>query len=104
MDFNFDNYLNVKFEYDTNKTIITVDEPVNHPEFMLGFIVISDENDVYEIHPSITMRKKLKKQKQRQYTLTIPRNLSNKKIYMTSHMESLDHENSLDIEIKKEIN
>lgn len=105
IDYDFDNYLNVMFEYHDNQTTITIDEPVLHQKFMLGFIVISstDDNDVYSIHPSNTKRNKLKKQQQRQYTLTIPKDWSNKKIKLTSHMQSLDYENSLDVEIMKTI-
>lgn len=111
IDFDFDNYLDVKFDFIDDKTIITVDEPVKHPEFVLSFIVImladSDTgNDMYTIKPPRAKVKKAKfrKQPHRHYTLTIDGNWSNQKLEMTAMMESLDHSVVLDVEISKIIN
>jgi len=92
-DYNFDNYLDIKFEFDNNKTIITVTDKQIHPEYRLSHLLIFDDT-MYKITPKKTYP----------YVLLINKNIRGHSLTLSAEVTSRDQNNGLlNIEIEKKI-
>jgi hypothetical protein len=93
-DHNFDNYLNVKFKFEKNKTHIVIHDKQIHPEYRLSWLLIFVDGKTYKI---------IAKNKN-SYELLIYKNIKGHTITLSGEVTACNPNSGLlDIDIMKKI-